>query len=64
MWELRYSVPENHSWVYMHACRWSDGACRARRLNEEIEVAEDAGDEAKADELRATKQEELMKKLR
>jgi len=34
------------------------------RLNEEIEEAEEGGDEAKADALRATRREELLKKLR
>lgn len=35
-----------------------------RRLDEEIEEAEDAGDEAAADRLRSTKREELVKKMK
>jgi uncharacterized membrane protein (DUF106 family) len=34
------------------------------RLEEEIEEAEEAGDEAKADKLRATRREELLKKMK
>ena len=34
------------------------------RLDEEIEEAEEAGDEAKADKLRATRREELLKKMK
>ena len=34
------------------------------RLNEEIEEAEEAGDEAAADKLRATRRDELVKKMR
>ena len=34
------------------------------RLNEEIDEAEEAGDEATADRLRSTRREELLKKMR
>jgi hypothetical protein len=53
-----------HTHTHTHTHARTHSHARTRRLEAEIEAAEDAGDEAKADGLRTTRHAELVKKLR